>query len=997
VTYRFKKYLLATTIICGAAIGAASPVYAQAAGQTADQSAATAKEDEGETIVVTGSLFRRTNTETASPVTVLNSEDLAKRGVNTVEDAVQRLSANGAGTLPVGFNGAFSAGATAPSLRGLTTASTLVLFDGQRAAYYPLADDGIRNLVDTNSIPSAIVDRIEVLKDGASSIYGADAIAGVVNIITKKQITGIHVNGSYGISDHGDAKEQRLDGTYGYGDLDDNGFNIYVSGEYQKNDALYYRDRGFPYNTANLSSICAPSLGTATIQPGTTTCRTNGIQNGIQFDGKYGGLAATTVAVVRPYNAAGTTAIAGSKYNLLNPALGCGSLTTLTLNAAQQAANPTVGAVQCQQDLTNQYLLLRPQMERLGGSARLTVQLNDDTQAYAMLNYYQNQVEFSAAPQLIRGLTPLGPSGIQYSTADIVLPIYVCAARVNCTALNGTLNPNNPFASLGQTARIFYRLADIPLSREVLAQSYRGAFGITGTFGGGWDYAVDATGMRQNLKQTFKGYIYVQHLLDVIADGSYNFMDPSKNTQAVRDYLTPDNINKAYSELYQIQASTTKDLLDLPGGPLQLALGAAFRYEKVNAPSANPETIGSPTERYFTINGFGTSGSRNVYSGYFELNAPVLDQVEVNLSGRYDSYSSGQSSFSPKVGVKFTPIPQLAFRGTYSRGFRIPSFAEAYGLPTTGFVTQTPPASFAALHGNNTYGTAAYGVGLTSIGNPDLKPEKSRNFTVGVIVEPRPGINLTVDYYNIKKTDLISGANWGPAINAYYANNGVVNIPGLTVLPGAPDPDYPNALPLLGFIQYSFINANSAKSTGIDFDIETSVNLSDTLKWRSSLEGNYVIEQSATIDGIKQRYDDTLGPYQITSASGTPKWRASWQNTLAFGNTTLSATAYYNAGYGEEAEDDGGIRGECTPDTPVIPYRDGVTPVRCRVKKFVYLDLSGSYKINEHFTLYANVKNVTNAKAPYDPSTYGGNQYNPAWAGTGIIGRYYRVGAKVDF
>ncbi len=185
----------------------------------------------GTDIVVTGSLFRRTDTETPSPVTVLTSDDIAKRGITTVQGAIQSLSANNGPALTNSFtaNGAFAGGASSVSLRGLTTSSTLVLFDGLRAAYYPLADDGTRNFVDLNTIPDAIVDRVEVLKDGASSTYGADAVAGVVNIITKKEIKGLHATAEAGVSQRGDAANHRLSATFGYGDLSEQGFNVYVS------------------------------------------------------------------------------------------------------------------------------------------------------------------------------------------------------------------------------------------------------------------------------------------------------------------------------------------------------------------------------------------------------------------------------------------------------------------------------------------------------------------------------------------------------------------------------------------------------------------------------------------------------------------------------------------------------------------------------------------------------------------------------------------------
>ncbi len=206
----FRSTIIATSVLVCAPFSAA---FAQAASDTptatAPQGSApaapaapapvtpttTPADSTVKEVVVTGSILRRKLSDTDAPITVLTAGDLDVRGITTMADAVQSLSANGAATLPNSFtaNGAFAAGASAASLRGLTTAATLTLIDGLRTADYPLADDGERNFVDMNSIPDVIVDRIETLKDGASSTYGADAIAGVINVITKKTYEGLRV------------------------------------------------------------------------------------------------------------------------------------------------------------------------------------------------------------------------------------------------------------------------------------------------------------------------------------------------------------------------------------------------------------------------------------------------------------------------------------------------------------------------------------------------------------------------------------------------------------------------------------------------------------------------------------------------------------------------------------------------------------------------------------------------------------------------------------
>ena len=279
----FNRHLISASVFA-VATATGSVAIAQTTSQIPPQAGTTASQpeaaDEGDTIVVTGSLLRRKESDNVLPITTITAEDLDKRGVSTVQDALQTLAANGGGTLPNSFsaNGAFAGGASAISLRGLTTSSTLILFDGLRAAYYPLADDGSRNFVDLNTIPDAIVERVEVLKDGASSSYGADAVAGVVNIITKKQFTGLALRAEAGLTGRGDNGTKWLEITAGYGDLASQGFNIYGSAHYYKSDILYNRDRGAPYNSSDLSEICAPK------QQGTLSCDFNNIANGIQAD-----------------------------------------------------------------------------------------------------------------------------------------------------------------------------------------------------------------------------------------------------------------------------------------------------------------------------------------------------------------------------------------------------------------------------------------------------------------------------------------------------------------------------------------------------------------------------------------------------------------------------------------------------------------------------------------------------------------------------------------
>jgi iron complex outermembrane receptor protein len=999
----FGGAALPVLVLLGAGAYAA-PAFAQDAAP-ATLPSASQNQDTGNDIIVTGSLLRRTNSETASPVTVLTAESLAQRGLNTVAEAVQRISAGGAGNITQGWNTGsnFATGANAVSLRGLTVQSTLTIFDGVRMAPYPLADDGHRNFVDLNVIPNSIIDRIEVLRDGASSTYGADAVAGVINVITKKQITGLHLNGSAGISEHGDAAEQRFDATWGYGDLNEQGFNFYINAEYQRQEALKASDRQYPFNTSDLSKICNSS----------GSCMFSNVQNSVTANGhdpvRFNGLFATQVGTARPVDAA-NAAIPGSPFQLLNTAAGCRELTAVNVPVGASAS--AGGTVQCSRDTRAMYGQLQPEQERLGFAGRFTARIGDRAEFYASANYYQVRTETTGTPSPMSGnLPPPNPAGFA-QPSNLFLPVYVCAAGVGtrlmnntgCDATNGVLNPQNPYAAAGYRAQLL-QTYDQPRLIQSRARNLRGAIGISGSFGDNWGYSVDATASQVQLDINQFNYVIPQRLWNMVAQGKYNFMNPSANSQDVRDYVAPLNSTRSFSDLWQVSATLTKEVIQLPGGPLGVAAGVAYRHESINNPSANPASLSSPYDRYFVVNAVGAVGSRNVKSAFYEISAPVVDQLELSASGRYDDYSSGQSNFSPKFGAKFTPIPQIALRGTWSKGFRIPSFNEAYGLPTTGYVTYTlnpanaAEAAFIAAHGGNAYATGAFSVGLTSTGNPNLAPEKSTSWTVGTIIEPIRNLSFTVDYFHIKVKDIIGGADYSDVRRQYYSNNGVVNVPGITVVPGTPDVAFPNALPQLGFIQYSFENNDSQTVSGLDFGANLNLPISTGVKLISSFEASYVIKFAKIIGGSEQRYDGTLSPCDVTSCSGSPKWRGSWQNTVQIDDFTASLTGYYTSGYDLASIDYGGIKGDCLASlgASVATYADG-SPVLCKAKATWNFDLAASYKIADRFTVYGNVLNVFGIAPPFDPSAaYGIFQFNPSWAGANIMGRYFRIGAKVDF
>ena len=961
-------------------------------------------------VVVTGSLLRRTNTETPSPVTVLTADNLATAGITTAADAIRSISADSAGSIGVGFQTGFSAGGSAVSLRGLGVSSTLVLVDGLRSTNFPINDDGHNAYVDLNSVPFSLIDRIEVLKDGASSTYGADAIGGVVNLILKKQFNGIEGTVEGGLAEKGDGPRYRANLTAGIGDYEANGWNVYINGEYQRDGRVSNHSRGFPYNTQDLTAIGGNDNNTAD-QSLTASTPTAYVVRTTQSDLNNPLSGGTTV-----FNDPGQTY---ATYT----ALGLANCARPTYTVATGAARGTG----CPYDLTDLYRQIQPLQERYSLNGRFSLRFSDAVEGYVTGSYSRSYVSITSAfPSAIRQTQPFGGSPlVASSNPGIVLPVYVCAAGVNCAlAADRQLNPNNPFAAANAAtpgngaARIYYLFGDIPGGSERTNEVYRGTAGLNGRFGDRFNWRVEGVYARDNLELLQHGFINIAALRNAINTGSYNFVNPALNSQAVRTALAPDRRTPSFSELYSLDASVSGELARLSGGALQLAVGGQVRREKLVNRNQNQtlDTYGLTTSSAF--------GQHTVWAAFGELDAPVLPILDVNLSGRYDHYSEGYGRFSPKIGVKFTPVQQLALRGTYSQGFRAPTFAEAGTRSQyAGFVTITPPGAFCAQHGGSSSSTgscvnggnpynAQYSVGRGFVGNANLEPERSRSFTAGAIFQPVRWFSLTADYYNVKKTNLIvAGPLAGSAITAYYsvagntyasaaaaqaAGCGAVAAVGAGYscnLVDGVDPLFPNALPRVLIVNAPFVNVNSDVTEGLDVSATANIPLGG-VKLTSRIEGTYIFRYDRLTSAGVQKFVGTLGPYDLSSGNGTPRFRGNWQNTLDFGDYALSATAYYVGRIKEVATDQGSLDTSCNANL----YKTSDVNRFCYVRRFINVDVNQSFKVNDRFTFFLNVLNIFDAKAPVAPAAYASApNFLTTWHYAGLIGRQYRAGASFRF
>jgi iron complex outermembrane recepter protein len=926
---------------------------------------------ETEAVTVTGSLIRDPNTTSASPIEELSMRDLQRRGIKTVTDALQQLSSNGSGNLTNAFgaNGAFAAGASAPSLHGLTTDSTLVLMDGQRLSYYPLADDGERDFVDTNWMPASIMERIDVLEDGGSARYGADAVAGVINFITRKEIKGFEGNAEGGLTQGGYGGHQRLYATYGHGDLERDGYNFYVNSEYQQDDAIMNNQVGYPFNTSNLSGIGGQNYITNNPNAGAI--------------GVFGG---TPNAMVAPV----VNGQAGN-YQLLNPSTPCAKYG----NASSGSTGITPGQTfsGCSLDATKAYSQIVPDIRRINATAHFTANVTPRSQLTAMFTYSQTLSSF-----IYTRPAELNNTFTQDQLANTT------ALLIPATLPNGQLNPNDPFASKGEAASMYYQFGDLLPQETTYNQNFRGSVRYDGSaashWGSDWNYDVNFTGMNSDLTQTYTGFPTVNGIENAVTNGTYNFVNPSQNSASVLNTIAPKDVVHDNSAEYSGEATLSKGLFRLPGGMAKLAIGTNIRYESLNAPNGNPANLSDPGAQYFEINPVNAQGSRWVESGFFEVGLPFTKMLSMDVSGRYDNYSGGYHHYTPQVGITFKPVKQFTLRGTFSHGFRVPSFSELNGS-TVGYVNLNlangiAPASFIQAHGGDSYVTNLP-IGLNTSGNKDLKAEVATNFSGGAVIKPVDWITLSADYYYIKKSNYIygnpAGQNAGGVIADWLTGQALPS--GVTVTPGAPDPLHPNAPVAPGIVNFGYVNTPWMRTDGVQLGFTASHRLPGALheiNWYSKGEMTYVHSFAIGTGSSIYEFAGTVGPFNTTSASGTPRWRANWANTFTWRKLSATPTVYYTSGYKATAADVGvNACGE-----GLVGFGQSPTN-QCHIRNYWDVDLTLNYQINRHWSVYANVYNLLGFRSPYDFATYGAYLYNSSWSQKSIVMRSFQFGANVNF
>jgi iron complex outermembrane receptor protein len=936
--------------LAGAALGAlALPAQAQTTAPQTGQPMAR--------VEITGSNIRRSEAETSSAVQTLNRADIEKSGRTSVAEQLQTLAVDNQGSVPSSFGNGFAQGASGISLRGLGAASTLVLLNGRRVAPYGLADDAQKVFTDLNIIPTDAVERIEILKSGASAVYGSDAIAGVVNVILRKDFVGTAVRGSFGESRYWDGRDARASITHGFGNLDTDRYNALFSFEYGGRREVWNRDRDD-----------RRYIGRADLRPwgfsaqeglGGTGAITGNNAAGSAVNGNV-----RNPATLEYYNRGN---LDGAGFTRTFPNADCRNFTR------HPQGDPGGG---CLTDAAQEYGQIQPRQNSYNLFTRGTLQLNQAFQAYAEGNYFWSESQSSSTPSTVSA--SVGYPGGPVSNAGVAL---------------GATHPDNPY--FGTAARLRYLAADVgPRNSNINNKFGRALVGIKGT-AMGWDLDSAVLYSANRVYNTRTGFLQrnatfallnptAANVAAAASNPGYAALPPGSiwrigenaglNSPAIYQALSPDIGAYAESRIAQIDFKATREFGQLPGGPLGVAVGAEYRHERTELqPTTGTETgniIGLGYSAYF--------GKRNVTAAYAEVLAPVWTNVELSGAIRADHYNDVGNAYTPKIGVKWTPVRELALRANWARGFRAPSAAENGVGGLAAFSTAADPlrcnlgVAIACDPGN---------ISIITRPNPGLSPERSRNWSIGAIWDPLPRTNLSVDYWQIRRKNEINQQQTDVAIAAGQVSRDpttATNIPGD---PGA-----------ITAVLANYVNSAKTDVRGVDVDARTAFNLGPNrgtlamdLKWTHLFRW-----QRTEQDGTTRDYAGTHGNCDVTNCIGTPDDRVNIGATWDLAPWRLSTVINYRAPIDNRLFKN-------DPSGCASHFANGQdAPNGCRIASFTTFDITGRWTVSRNSEVFATIQNLFDKVAPIDPLTYGATGFNPLDY-NGALGRFLSVGFRHKF
>ncbi len=973
---------------------ATAPAMAQSA-QTAQAAPQT------ETIEVTGTRIKNADAASANPITVVTSDDIAKTSATTVEEVLKKLPAVDftGGTSSASTNG--GNGDSVVGLRNLGAQRTLVLVDGLRMV--ATDNQGTTAEVDLNNIPVSMIDHIDVLRDGASSIYGADAIGGVINIILKKHFNGLEFDGDFGISSHDDGMHYGVSSTVG-SDFDRG--NVIINVSHDHTDPIFQRDREFSSDQHVGSDFAFPAISGRT--PGVST-----IIDGQRFFFGNG----------------------GQFFQTANPPANEASI-------LPPGAFFKPGGIVPEFDTTQQQLL-QGELDRNQVSFAAHYDILPHVTAVMDAFYTNRTSQQQLNPE------PLGTNVTTSKFPDgLFPPQFLQNGGVTLFGADGNPIPNlaNPTVpgnivlpggavipgSTPQDLTTFltrrFEAGDRIFTQD--DDTYRLHFALQGEILDKYDWEVGYVDGKSATTTRVFNEVNFEHAAEELGESACNptaakiagltgpasdpclanFFGFNSLTPAQANYLLFTNTRTSDLEEAYYYGSITGPIYHLPAGDLSASVGFEYRNESAFDQPDSTEVQGDANS-----NASPTSGSYNVGSGYVELNVPVFKDemfaksLTLDLSSRYDYYSSFGRALTYKFGVNWAVTEDFRFRGSNSTGFRAPQAVELFGgsfldepaggdpCDTNGG-KRTPSAQCAidlAKAGLTATQIANFSDPINQVstiegGNTNLKPERSQEWDLGGVFTPRwvPGLSFTVDYYAVLIRNSIQNAN--DPLDA-------CETPG-SPPSGLADPcaavSRAQGTGILQTVNDPLINFGAENTDGIDFGLSYAFGTDKIglpqLGGRISLDGqaSYLLSDNLITGGVVTQ---NAGTFDLVGDSGEPRWKAQLAGTYSQDNWSATLTERYYGG----VKPDGGTQAVEAGTFNGNACGDGENLFGCHAAGQFFTDVSATYNY-KNMTATVGVDNLFDKQPPF---LAGGVSVSQTVTGAGydVVGRFIYTKVSVKF
>ncbi len=926
-------------------------------------------------VTITGSSIKRIATEGALPVQVIRRAELEREGITSAEQVVMMLSTNGNGLDNLASNADVvggaqrgNNGASSANLRGQGANATLILLNGRRVAAHGL-NGGV---VDLNQIPMAAIDRIEVLKDGASAIYGTDAIGGVINFIMRTNFSGGLVTATADVTEAGGGNIFNGAVVGGFGDLDRDGFNVIATlgvrdakalrgdqrgfvNTFQPDRGLSVDTRGTPFATIfPLAGTLFPANGNLPFIPGTTT-RASGGLNVLDLPGQPG---CGSIDGQAPY--------AELLWNTPTAALSC--------------AWDTGRAAVLQQPISNTYLVARGTL-KLGGhlvAGEFTASQSESAKRFSNLQLIPN-----ATTQQQRFPRNAASQAAYDAVFDRLL-----------TAFPGQINETQR----GQPMSYRWRCIECgPREIETEADTQRFALTSEGPFFGGWDYRAGFVHATSEAKSTLGGgYYYRGTTATGASDGGPGII-PALNSGRVNVFLFPGQTQSADGlaaleeasargvvlyggrfTMQQIDAAVSGPVFKLPGGDAMAAVGIDLRTEKYRfngderAAAAQRVIIAAPFDQTNVLSGV----SRDVTAVYAELLLPITKQIETTLAVRQDRYDGFGTTTNPKVSALWKPSNQFLVRGSYTTGFRVPTFNQLFNGAAESLFTGTTlvdPLTCPSGRPSPTIPGCQFidrGANIINGGKPDLGPEEAKMASVGFLFEPTANISVGMDWWRVNREGTIQVLSLQQLIDNYAS---------------FPERFIRDANGTLLAVDNRWVNTGETQTEGVEVNLRGGLDALGA-RWTAGLDGTYLLKKRSRVVPSADFGASEIGQFTFAGDLGL-RWKHSAYVTYKRADWSGTLSQTFRSGYTDQVLP-GVAAGRVSPPN-----------LNPKVDSYTTYNLSVTWTGIKNLSVTAGVKNLFDEDPPfaitYDSLGGSGSSWEPRVADP--RGRAFVFGVEYKF